>query len=91
MEIGSLEWLQMILVLLALGAAIYLLLRQATELTVRRELKITKAYTVEACGDNIEKRDYKEGDYVGMISSTCPDGTPKRVIGIYVEELQQKA
>lgn len=90
MEPGSLEWIQMILVLLAIGAALFLLMKQVTEVSSRKTIKVTKAYTLEACGDKVERRDHKEGDYVGMVSSTCPDGTPKRVVGIYIEEIQQR-
>ncbi|MEM0491095.1 MAG: hypothetical protein QXR02_01565 [Acidilobaceae archaeon] len=85
------EWLQSLLLLIILGALLLLLLRQTMELSRIRGYtgKITKVFTIEACGDKIEKREFREGDYVGLVTGECGEGLQKRIIGIYSEEVQE--
>ncbi|MEN2999872.1 MAG: hypothetical protein ABDH61_04790 [Acidilobaceae archaeon] len=83
------DWLQPLLVLLLLGTLLFILLRQSMELSRSSAMgKATKAFTLEACGDKVEKREFKEGDYVGLVTGSC-EGGAKRIVGIYVEEVQE--
>ncbi|MCX8195638.1 MAG: hypothetical protein N3F67_00915 [Acidilobaceae archaeon] len=83
------EWLQPLLVLLILGALFFLLLRQTLELSRVRGVRAVAGYTLEACGDRVERREFREGDYVGLVTGSC-EGGPKRIIGIFVEEVGEQ-
>jgi len=90
---SPLDWLQPLILMIVVGLLLLLVLRQTMELSrARGELmKVRRVYTVTACGDKIEVRPFKEGDYVGLILGDCGDGKQARVIGIYVEETRERA
>ncbi|MCS7106751.1 MAG: hypothetical protein NZ902_01415 [Acidilobaceae archaeon] len=86
---SAMDWLQPLLVIFLLGLLLFVLLRQSMELSRSASAgRAVKAYTLEACKDKVERREFREGDYVGLVTGNCEEGV-KRVIGIYVEEVQE--
>ncbi|MEB3816829.1 MAG: hypothetical protein LRS46_02655 [Desulfurococcales archaeon] len=81
-------WLQALLLIVSLAGIIYLTIKQAREVSrVMESQKPPRIITEVKCGDEIIKRDFQEGDYVGGPSAECEGG---RVVGIYaVAESQQ--
>lgn len=86
---NPLEWLQPLLLIAIIGLLLLLLLRQASELMRAREayVKTTRVVTLVTCGDKVEARPFKEGDYVGLVLGDCGEGRQARIIGIYSEEV----
>ncbi len=86
---NPLEWLQPLLLIAIIGLLLLLLLRQASELMRAREAyaKTTRVVTLVTCGDKVEARPFKEGDYVGLVLGDCGEGRQARIIGIYSEEV----
>ncbi len=86
---NPLEWLQPLLLMLIIGLLLLLLLRQTIELSKAREAqaRMKRVVTLIACGDKVESRPFKEGDYVGLLLGDCGEGRQARIIGIYVEEV----
>ncbi len=67
-----------------LAATTAMTIRQMNEIRRLQEMrKRPKIVTVEQCGSSTITRDFKDGDYVGMASGTCTDGSVKRIVGIY--------
>ena len=89
---NPLDWIQPLLLMVIVGILLLLVLKQTMELSrVRGEFaKARRVYTVTACGDKMEVRPFKEGDYVGLILGECGEGLQARVVGIYVEEAPQE-
>ncbi|MFP3080007.1 MAG: hypothetical protein RXR09_00560 [Acidilobus sp.] len=76
-------YLLMLLIAL-LAATTAMTMKQMSDLKKLQEMKRRpKIITVEQCGSSITTRDFREGDYVGLATGSCTDGTPKRIIGIY--------
>ena len=83
-----LDWIQPLLLIVIVGILLLFVLKQTMELSrVRGEfMKTRRVYTVTACGDKVEVRPFKEGEYVGLVLGECGEGLQARVVGIYVEE-----
>ena len=81
------SWLQSLLILLSLGAVIYLTIKQARDVMKLTEETQEKIYTEIRCGSDIIKRDFREGDYVGAITDECEGG---RIVGIYAVAPQEE-
>ncbi|MDM7275184.1 MAG: hypothetical protein P3X22_003565 [Thermoprotei archaeon] len=91
-SLNPLELLQPIIFMLITGLLILILLRQALILSrAGASQKKLQPYTLESCGDKVERRPFKEGDYVGLITGECEGGVPKRIIGIYVDEAPKES
>ncbi len=84
--------IQVLGILLAAGAAIYLMARQAKqieEMQKRLQRKV-KRVTIIQCAEGTRKRDFKEGDYVGL-KVNCPGEEGEGyIIAIYAEEEDQE-
>jgi len=80
-------WLQSLLILLSLGAIIYLTFKQARDVMKLSEEEREVIYTEVECGNNTSRREYKEGDYVGKVTDECEGG---RIIGIYAVKPSQE-
>jgi hypothetical protein len=83
------EWLQPLLLIIIMGMLLLLLLRQTIALSKAREAyaKVQRVVSIVACGDKVEVRPFKEGDYVGRVLGECGDGKQARIIGVYSEEI----
>ena len=89
----SLQWIQPLILLLALGTVIMLTLKQARELKRFQEeaYKREKIVTIIECGDSKVEREFKEGDYIGK-SIECWEGATGIIVGIYaLREEKDKA
>ena len=74
-------------------ASLALLAGMATALTIaalsnkkeKKERKIWTELKCTSCG-HVEKREWKEGDFVGLVEGSCPKcGAPMKVWNIYKE------
>jgi hypothetical protein len=86
---NPLEWLQPLLLIVIMGILLLLLLRQTMMLSRAGEAypKVQRVVTLVACGDKVEARPFKEGDYVGRVLGDCGEGRQARIVGIYSEEV----
>jgi len=75
------DWLQTLLLLLSLGAIIYLTFKQARDAMKLSEEEQEIIYTEVKCGNSVSRREYREGDYVGKPVNDCEGG---RIVGIYM-------
>ena len=80
MEGSMPAWLQSLLILLSLGAVIYLTIKQARDVMKLAEETQERIYTEIRCGSDVIKREFREGDYVGAATDECEGG---RIVGIY--------
>ncbi len=85
---GDVSWIQPILILITLGIVIMLTLRQASELKRLQESANIrpKIITVIDCGGERKERDFKEGDYVGLVIPECGGEKKGLIVGIYAVE-----
>jgi len=85
---------QAILLFIVLIVVVLLTIRQANELKrISYMQKRPKFVTVEDCNGMVSTRDYKEGDFVGLVEGPCDnDGNLRRIVGIYAitEEKKKK-
>jgi len=85
---------QAILLFIVLIVVVVLTIRQANELKrISYMQKRPKFVTVEDCNGMVSTRDYKEGDFVGLVEGPCDnDGNLRRIVGIYAitEEKKKK-
>jgi hypothetical protein len=84
---------QAILLLVVLIIVILLTFRQANELRKMTDMqKRPKFVTVEDCNGMITTRDFRQGDFVGLIEGPCDNnGNIRKIVGIYaVKEEKQK-
>lgn len=90
---GEVEQIIQILgIILAVGAAIYLMARQAKqieEMQKRLQRKV-KRVTIIQCAEGAKKRDFKEGDYVGLRVECPGEEGEGYIISIYAEEEGQE-
>lgn len=90
---GTSFYYQAILLLVILVVVIFLTIRQANELRKMTEMqKRPKFVTVEDCNGMVTTREFRQGDFVGLIEGTCDNnGNPRRIVGIYaIKEEKQK-
>jgi len=81
----------LLLLIVMLIATTAMTVKQMNEIRRLQELrKRPRVITVEECEGKTTTRDYREGDYVGLVSGQCPGGGPKRVIGIYAIKEEKK-
>ncbi len=77
--------------LIMLIATALMTFRQMNEIRRLQEARRRpKVLTVEECEGKTTTRDYKEGDYVGLVVGQCPGGGSKRVVGIYAIKEERK-
>ncbi|MCE4607621.1 MAG: hypothetical protein F7B61_01505 [Caldisphaeraceae archaeon] len=85
---------QAVLLFIVLIVVVLLTIRQANELKrISYMQKRPKFVTVEDCNGMVSTRDYKEGDFVGLVEGPCDnDGNLRKIIGIYAitEEKKKK-
>lgn len=76
---------QAILLLVVLVIVILLTIRQANELRKLAETqKRPKFVTVEDCNGMITTRDFRQGDFVGLMEGPCDNnGNIRKIVGIY--------
>ncbi|MCE4616991.1 MAG: hypothetical protein F7C32_00155 [Desulfurococcales archaeon] len=82
--------LQMFIFILFIGMTIYIFLQTSQQAKKREPPR--KTYTLITCTSTgqEEKREYKEGDYVGKELGTCGDNNEGKLIvkAIYTEEIK---
>ncbi len=84
----------LILLFLLLVVTTAMTIKQMNELKKLQMRRRPKVVTViEECGGKAVTRDFKEGDYVGLVLGQCQEGGVRRIIGIYAlpEEKKSKA
>ncbi|MGC9071163.1 MAG: hypothetical protein ACP5HK_00475 [Acidilobus sp.] len=70
--------------LIMIVATTAMTIKQMNEIKRLQEArKRPRVITVEECDGKTSTRDYREGDYVGLVVGQCPGGGSKRIIGIY--------
>lgn len=82
------EWLQGFLFIVMLLLAVLLVLRhmvEARRLAQQAQVK-RKIFTVVDCGEKTLKREYREGDYVGMLAKGECEGNDGLVVAVYAVE-----
>ena len=80
-----------IFLMIMLVATTFMTFKQVNEIRRLQEARRRpRLVTVEECEGKATARDYKEGDYVGLVIGECPGGGPKRVIGIYAIKEERK-
>ncbi|MGC9210489.1 MAG: hypothetical protein ACP5FT_04425 [Acidilobus sp.] len=73
-----------IFLLLMIIATTAMTIKQMNDIRRLQEArKRPRIVTVEECDGNTSTRDYREGDYVGLVEGQCPGGGPRRIVGIY--------
>ncbi len=89
--LSPMEWIQPLLFLLIIGAAILIILKQTRDLKMMEQRARTKKvyYTLVECGDKTVKREFREGDFVGKTTNECEGGGEGFIVSIYVEEQQE--
>ncbi len=83
------EWLQSLIMLAMLVFVIYTLLSQVSEMS-RRTGQARAVKALVECGGARREVDFQEGYYVGKVVGSCDDGSPMRVVGIYVVKPEGK-
>ena len=79
------------LLLLLLVATSALTVKQMNELKKLQSRRRPKLFAVvEDCDGKVTTREYKDGEYVGLVLEKCPNGGLKRIIGIYALKEEKK-
>ncbi len=81
-----------LILLVMLVATTAMTIRQMNEIKRLQEArKRPRVLTVEDCEGKTSTRDYKEGDFVGLVLGQCPGGGQRRVVGIYAIKEERKS
>ena len=87
----TLQLYMFFLLMLLLIATSALTVKQMNELKRLQGRRRPKLFTVvEDCDGKVTTREYKDGEYVGLVLERCPNGGLKRVIGVYALKEEKK-
>jgi hypothetical protein len=88
---NTLQYYMLMFLIVLLAATTAMTIKQMNDIKKLQELrKRPKIVAVEQCGGSTSTRDFREGDYVGLVTGSCSDGTPRRIIGIYAIKEESK-
>lgn len=87
----SLQLYILLLLILLLAMTTAMTVKQMNDLKRLQMRRRPKLFTViEECDGKTTTRDFRDGDYVGLVLERCQGGGLRRVIGIYAVPEEKK-